>query len=189
MTSIHLTPEQEQVVHHPIGQHARVLAVAGSGKSTTMAHRIQHLVLERSCQALQHPGADVQRPGAQAVHCPPGQGRPAREPAACRAHLPHLQLPGHQPDGQERRHSPASTQFWLADKAELIWLTVKRAITNLEKSKAFPIEAVDPEEALMPSACGKARSSHPDGQAHTLHPYLPLVYPGVRAPAPGRVMP
>ena len=29
---------------HPLGQHARVLAVAGSGKSTTMAHRIKHLV-------------------------------------------------------------------------------------------------------------------------------------------------
>lgn len=39
-----LTPEQEQVIQHPLGQHARVLAVAGSGKSTTMAHRIKHLV-------------------------------------------------------------------------------------------------------------------------------------------------
>ena len=34
-----LTHEQLDVVHHPLGQHARVLAVAGSGKSTTMAHR------------------------------------------------------------------------------------------------------------------------------------------------------
>ena len=42
----HLTPEQEQVVAHPLGEHARVLAVAGSGKSTTMAHRIQHLVCD-----------------------------------------------------------------------------------------------------------------------------------------------
>ena len=35
-----LTQEQLQVVHHPLDQHARVLAVAGSDKSTTMAHRI-----------------------------------------------------------------------------------------------------------------------------------------------------
>jgi len=41
MTTHSLTPEQEQVVAHPLGQHARVLAVAGSGKSTTMAHRIR----------------------------------------------------------------------------------------------------------------------------------------------------
>lgn len=31
------TAEQRQVIAHPPGQHARVLAVAGSGKSTTMA--------------------------------------------------------------------------------------------------------------------------------------------------------
>ena len=39
-------PEQELVVNHPLGCHARVLTVAGSGKSTTMAHRIKHLVTE-----------------------------------------------------------------------------------------------------------------------------------------------
>ncbi len=39
-----LTQEQLDVVHHPLDQHARVLAVAGSGKSTTMAYRIQHLI-------------------------------------------------------------------------------------------------------------------------------------------------
>lgn len=39
-----LNPEQFQVVQHPLGIHARVLAVAGSGKSTTMAHRIKYLV-------------------------------------------------------------------------------------------------------------------------------------------------
>jgi len=39
-----LTQEQLAVVHHPLDQHARVLAVAGSGKSTTMAYRIQYLI-------------------------------------------------------------------------------------------------------------------------------------------------
>jgi len=47
MSKYKLTPEQVQVVHHPLGSHALVLAVAGSGKSTTMAHRIKHLVQER----------------------------------------------------------------------------------------------------------------------------------------------
>ena len=46
MTTYQLTDEQQLVVHHPISAHARVLAVAGSGKSTTMAHRIKHLVYE-----------------------------------------------------------------------------------------------------------------------------------------------
>lgn len=41
---MHLSPEQMKIVHHPADQHAVVLAVAGSGKSTTMAERIAYLV-------------------------------------------------------------------------------------------------------------------------------------------------
>lgn len=39
-----LSPEQQVIVHHPVDQHAKVLAVAGSGKSTTMAERIAYLI-------------------------------------------------------------------------------------------------------------------------------------------------
>jgi DNA helicase-2/ATP-dependent DNA helicase PcrA len=46
MNQITLTDEQLAVMHHPMGRHARVLAVAGSGKSFTMACRIQHLVMD-----------------------------------------------------------------------------------------------------------------------------------------------
>lgn len=40
------TDEQQAVVQHPFGQHARVLAVAGAGKTTTMAHRVRYMVEE-----------------------------------------------------------------------------------------------------------------------------------------------
>ncbi len=39
------TEEQLKVINHPIGLHAKVLAVAGSGKTTTMVERVKHLVL------------------------------------------------------------------------------------------------------------------------------------------------
>jgi DNA helicase-2/ATP-dependent DNA helicase PcrA len=52
MKDINLTDEQLAVIHHPIGKHARVLAVAGSGKSFTMACRIQYLVQE--CHVAPH---------------------------------------------------------------------------------------------------------------------------------------
>ena len=42
-----LTDEQTQVINHPDGYHGKVISVAGSGKTTTMAHRIKHLLHER----------------------------------------------------------------------------------------------------------------------------------------------
>lgn len=47
------TEEQLQVVHHPDGHHGRVLSVAGSGKTTTMAQRIKHLMKERGVRKHQ----------------------------------------------------------------------------------------------------------------------------------------
>ena len=41
------TDEQLQVIQHPDGHHGRVLSVAGSGKTMTMAFRIEHLMKER----------------------------------------------------------------------------------------------------------------------------------------------
>ncbi len=41
--SVRLTEQQCQVVAHPSG-HARVMAVAGSGKTTTLVHRVMHLL-------------------------------------------------------------------------------------------------------------------------------------------------
>ena len=39
-----LTREQEMVVEHPLKHHAKVLAVAGAGKTSTLAYRVQHLI-------------------------------------------------------------------------------------------------------------------------------------------------
>jgi DNA helicase-2/ATP-dependent DNA helicase PcrA len=44
-----LTCEQLSIVHHPTGKHARVVAVPGSGKTTTAVHRIVYL-LEQGVQ-------------------------------------------------------------------------------------------------------------------------------------------
>jgi DNA helicase-2/ATP-dependent DNA helicase PcrA len=39
-----ITEEQYKIIRHPVGLHAKVLAVAGSGKTTTMVERVKHLV-------------------------------------------------------------------------------------------------------------------------------------------------
>ena len=128
-----------------------------------MAHRIQHLVCELRHSPCDHPGADVQQPGSQAVHRLSGQGRPARASPAIRA---HLSLASASRSSTRWSKQVAAcllhTQFWLADKAELIWLTVKRAITSLEKAKRIPPEAVDPEEALQAISLWKGSLIPPD---------------------------
>ena len=48
----------------------------------------------------------------------------------------------------KRGYLPPNTRFWLGDKTESIWLTVKRAINKLEKEKRLPPDSVDPEDAL-----------------------------------------
>lgn len=45
---VQLTDEQQAVVNHPLGKHARVLAVAGSGKTSTLVERVRHLVTDLS---------------------------------------------------------------------------------------------------------------------------------------------
>ena len=171
----HLTPEQEKVVAHPLDQHARVLAVAGSGKSTTMAHRIKHLV--QDCNV---------RPNAILVLMFNALAR-----KQFITHLDKVGLPANLQPSVHTFHSfsfqlinqmvksgtlPASTQYWLADKSELIWLTVKRAITSLEKAKRVPPETIDPEEALNAIGLWKGSLIPPERAGSYTSPYLPLVY-------------
>lgn len=170
-----LTPEQLEVITHPLGYHARVLAVAGSGKSTTMAYRIKHLiqsyqirsnaiqVLMFNSQARRQFNETLEK-----VDLPASQ-----QPIVHTFHSLSFQIIG---EAIKRGILPSNTQFWLADKSELIWLTVKRAITELEKAKRIPPEVVDPEEALNAIGIWKG-SLTPTSRAGSYgSSYLPLVY-------------
>ena len=48
-----LSPEQLQIINHPDGCHGKVLSVAGSGKTTTMACRIKELIENRGIRPSQ----------------------------------------------------------------------------------------------------------------------------------------
>ncbi len=154
-----------------------MLAVAGSGKSTTMAHRIKHLVLDLNIS-----------PSAIQVLMFNNLAR-----KQFKVHLDKVGLPENLQPSVHTFHSfawkvinqciregilPASTQFWLADKAELIFLTVKRAIANLEKERRILPESVDPEIALLAISRWKGALIPPDPERASSHTslYLPLVY-------------
>jgi len=175
MKDINLTDEQQAVIHHPVGMHARVLAVAGSGKSFTMACRIQHLVQE--CHVAPH---------AMRVLMFNALAR-----QQFRSHLEQTGLPDVLQPEVHTFHSfsyqviremvrmdvlPGLTQFWTGEKEELIWLTVKRAIESLERKKQIPPESVESEEALNAISLWKGALLPPDRAGSYASPYLPLVY-------------
>jgi DNA helicase-2/ATP-dependent DNA helicase PcrA len=167
-----LTLEQLQVVRHPLGQHARVLAVAGSGKSTTMAHRIKHLVLEHhvkpnAIQVLMF-NALARKQFTKHLNLPE-----TRQPIVHTFHSFSFRLIN---EMVKESVIPLNTKFWLAGKTELIWLTVKRAITNLEKAKRIPPESVDPEDALNTIGLWKGSLIPPGRAGSFTSAYLPLVY-------------
>lgn len=129
MTYQSLTSEQEQVIHHPLDHHARVLAVAGSGKSTTMAHRIKYLVQDCNVRpsAIQVLMFNTLARKQFTAHFYKVGLAEARQPVVHTFHSFSFHLIN---QTIKNGMMPASTQYWLADKAELIWLTVNRAITG-----------------------------------------------------------
>ena len=175
MNEISLTNEQQAVIHHPIGKHARVLAVAGSGKSFTMACRIQHLVQE--CLAAPHSIRVLMF------------NRLARQQFS--THLERTGLPDVLQPEVHTFHSfsfkvinsmirigvlPGLTQFWSGEKEELIWLTAKRAIHNLEHKTLIPEDAVQAEDAMNAISLWKGALLTPDRAGSHASSFLPLVY-------------
>jgi DNA helicase-2/ATP-dependent DNA helicase PcrA len=175
MTSITLTDEQLAVIHHPLGQHARVLAVAGSGKSYTMACRIQHLV--QDCNIPPH--------AIQVLMF----NRLARQ--QFRSYLDRTGLPDVLQPDVHTFHSfsyhviremlridvlPGLTQFWTGEQEELIWLIARRAIESLERQKKIPPNTVGSEDALNAISLWKGALLPPQRAGSFASPYLPLVY-------------
>ena len=172
-----LTPEQEQVVLHPLGSHARVLAVAGSGKSTTLAHRIKHLITTNQTHSTQ-----VQVLMYNAM---------ARKQFV--STLEKVKLSTELQPSVHTFHSfsymvineaikagllSSKTEFWLSEKAEYIWVCIKRVITELEKAKKVLPDSIDPEQAMQAISLWKGALVAPQHAGSSTHLYLQLVYAG-----------
>lgn len=175
MKEITLTEEQQAVIHHPIGKHARVLAVAGSGKSFTMACRIQHLV--QDCQVAPHSIRVLMF------------NRLARE--QFRTHLDQTGLPDSMQPEVHTFHSfsfqiinmmvrigvlPGLTQFWTGEKEELVWLTAKRAIESLERQHRIPPNSIESEDVLHAISLWKGALLPPERAGSWSSPNMQLVY-------------
>lgn len=169
-----LTPEQQAIIHHPLGQHARVLAVAGSGKTTTMVQRVKYLVTEKQqdprrivvvmfnkmaredfaskiARAIPEMGL---RPKVYTFH---GLARKLREDAA--SFQPTIGL----------------MEGWFGDKEELALICMHRAIDSL-LGEGMIEEDIDAYDALDAVGLWKASLIPPERAGHRSNPDLPLVY-------------
>jgi len=172
-----LTREQRAVVTHPIGQHARVLAVAGSGKTTTMVYRIDYLVRHKQ----------VNPDRIRILMFNSLARRQFKEK------LDEIGLPQNLQPQVHTFHSfayqiiqemmitgllPGTFEFWVGDKEELRRVYVHRAIQNLVSSGRIPPHSVDPDDAL--EAIGLWKGSLipplPDRAGYRGNPHTPLVY-------------
>lgn len=170
---INLTAEQEKIVHHPLGHHARVLAVAGSGKTTTMVYRVRHLVLELN----QNPHhirivmfnrlAREQFEQKLAEVIPDTHRRP---PVLTFHGLAYRMYQDAQKQGLLLQ-----MELWVDQNEELALICMRRAIESLQKDGLLT-EDVDPGEALEAVALWKAALIPPERAGHHTNPDLPLVY-------------
>ncbi|NCS88770.1 MAG: hypothetical protein AUK34_08340 [Ignavibacteria bacterium CG2_30_36_16] len=139
-----ITEEQKEVIHHPFGKHAKVLAVAGSGKTTTMANRIIHLIKNRSVpkdsiqvlmfnklakdqfvKKLLQLGLSLENsPSVNTFH------------SFCYRIISSAMSKGHLPKYDN----------WNGDKEELVWFYLELVISELEKKKLIPPNSVDRDE-------------------------------------------
>ena len=175
MHSAILTSEQQSVVHHPLGRHALVLAVAGSGKTTTMAHRIKHLITE-----MEAPPSSLRvlmfnrlaRMQFQDRLVDVGVPRGAQPPVDTFHSFSYRLIREVMKTGVV----PNATDFWLSGRGEQVWLNVNIAITNLERSKAIPPSEVDPEEAMQAISLWKGSLIPPARAGYRGTQYVPQVY-------------
>jgi DNA helicase-2/ATP-dependent DNA helicase PcrA len=175
MSSVTITSEQEAVICHPLGRHARVLAVAGSGKTTTMAYRIKYLIEEQnvapsSIRVLMfNKLARVQFQERLAEIGIPRKFHPPVDTFHSFSYRLIRQM-------MDARVIPASVEFWTDGRGERIWLYTNIAITNLEREGIVPAGHVDPEEAVQAISLWKGSLIPPSRAGYRGDLYLPLVY-------------
>ncbi|HEX4810585.1 MAG TPA: ATP-dependent helicase [Bryobacteraceae bacterium] len=172
-----LTEEQKRIVNHPLGQHARILAVAGSGKTTTMVRRISHLVINlgidpRTIKVLMFNNLARQefsaklnatlldphlRPDVQTFHS-----------------LAYRLLRA----GTKRGTRSDHYSLWIGDKEELARSHVRAAITDVrrERGGVSGINDIDPKEALHAISLWKASLIKPACAGHKTTPEMADIY-------------
>ncbi len=168
------TDEQLAIIHHPLGQHACVLAVAGSGKTTTMVHRIKYLV-----EDLRQDPARIRVVMFNRLAREQFEQKLAEEifelgkrPKVLTFHALAFSL---RADAEKSGLLPQYKQLWIGDREELAIVCARRAIEGLIREDQL-MDDVDPEAALDAIGLWKASLIPPEHAGHHTNRDLELVY-------------
>ncbi|MGD9030731.1 MAG: ATP-dependent helicase, partial [Anaerolineae bacterium] len=169
-----LTSEQTRIVEHPLGKHARVLAVAGSGKTTTMVHRVRHLVMDlgqdprhiRVVMFNRLAREDFQEQLEGAIF------EVGKRPKVLTFHALAYAL---RTEAEKKGLLARYTQLWTGDKEELALICMHRAIDSLMREGVIE-DHVDAKDALDAVGLWKASLIPPGRAGHRTNPDLPDVY-------------
>ncbi|MEQ8168834.1 MAG: ATP-dependent helicase [Candidatus Eremiobacterota bacterium] len=167
-----LTSEQETIISHPPGHHARILAVAGSGKTTTMVHRIRYLVGELH----EDPG------GIRIVMF----NRLARKQfeEKLSALIPASQIKVYTfhaiayrlwKDAETLGLVPSKRDLWIEEREELARICMHRVIDKLLRERLIDSEA-EPDEALQNIGLWKSSLIPPERAGHKTNHNMPVIY-------------
>lgn len=155
--SIQLTAEQQAILQHPRGAHARILAVAGSGKTTTMAQ----LIKTKLAGGINHRNVVVMMFNSNMR-------------AEFIAKLAQLGIPAeHQPavhtfHSYARQVLDAAMKRGLMPTYQMQWgegnvrFEVKKIIGDLARRDNTPNDQIDTDEALTAIGLWKAELIPPD---------------------------
>ncbi len=169
-----LTPEQEKIIHHPLGQHARVLAVAGSGKTTTMVQRVRHLVIDLNQDPRHIRVVMFNRMAREDFE---GKIVSAIPDVSLRPKVYTFHALAHRLRLDAAKYGPTLNRVenWFGETEELARICMHRAIDSLLREEAIEYD-MDPEEALDAVGLWKASLIPPERAGHRFNPDLPLVY-------------
>jgi len=172
---ISLTDEQKSVVYHPIGNHAKVLAVAGSGKTSTLVYRIKHLILEQqtkpaNIQILMFNKLARQQFKEKMTKI----GIPLQQqPKVATFHsFAYGVVQKLMREGKMAEH----WNFWIDSKEETARITLKRVIASLEKDSEIPANSIDIEEAYQAIQLWKGSLIPPPRAGYKGNKLLPRIY-------------
>jgi DNA helicase II / ATP-dependent DNA helicase PcrA len=173
MNSKSLTHEQQAVVNHSIGRHAKALAVAGSGKTTTMVYRVKHLVdglnvNPNSIRVLMF-NAEARRDFQKKLN----SNMMAQLPIVYTFHaLAYKFITIMIQDG-----IIPNKVFWINDKEELIWIKIQQAtrqvLNNFNISSA---DAPDADEVRSAISLWKGSLIPPSRAGYKGNYLVPFIY-------------